>query len=76
MVNNSLPFYLNNSFLICQELLGFFLVANDETRRNVNSLIKVVYWEKAIAEMNTQIILSLGCQLVFYANINSISVHY
>ena len=24
-----------------QELLGFFLVANDETRRNVNSLIKV-----------------------------------
>ena len=26
---------------IMQELLGFFLVANDETRRNVNSLIKV-----------------------------------
>ena len=23
-----------------QELLGFFLVANDETRRNVNSLIR------------------------------------
>ena len=26
---------------LLQELLGFFLVANDETRRNVNSLIKV-----------------------------------
>ena len=28
-------------WLNMQELLGFFLVANDETRRNVNSLIKV-----------------------------------
>ena len=28
-----------------QELLGFFLVANDETRRNVNSLIKVTTFQ-------------------------------
>ena len=30
-----------NYLTLLQELLGFFLVANDETRRNVNSLIKV-----------------------------------
>ena len=30
-----------NNLTRLQELLGFFLVANDETRRNVNSLIKV-----------------------------------
>ena len=30
-----------NNLTLLQELLGFFLVANDETRRNVNSLIKV-----------------------------------
>ena len=33
-----------------QELLGFFLVANDETRRNVNSLIKVATFKYTFKE--------------------------